>query len=292
MQNVLKKMVYIGLTLLCTLLITNTVHAYTRGVVTGEVVNVRAYSEINYSNRLFQVNRGQALEILGVCGDFFRANINGVENVYISRDWVQISETSGTLNYSSLFIYDLPRQEGGVPISQVNGDSTITVVSSFESWFGINYNGALAFVEKSYLSIPYFVELQTARIPGATTFGQEIVAFAKQYLGTRYAFGGTTSAGFDCSGFMLYIMRNFGISLNRVSRDQAANGVHVNRSDIQPADLVFFAASPGGSRITHVGMYIGGGQFIHASTWNTGVRISELNSNHHSTRFVTARRVI
>jgi len=292
MKQILKKTVYIGLTLLCTLLISTTAYAYTRGVVTGEVVNVRAYSEINYSNRLFQVNRGEAIEIIGVCGDFFRANINGSENVYISREWVEISETSGRLNYCSVFIYDLPRQEGGMPISQAYINSTVTVVSSFENWYGIMYGDALAFIEKSYLSIPYFVELQTARIPSATTLGQEIVEFAKQYIGARYVWGGTTPAGFDCSGFMTYVLRNFGISVNRSSRDMVRNGVHVYRSDIQPADLVFFAASPGGSRITHVGMYIGGGQFIHASTWNTGVRISDFNSAYHRPRFVAARRVI
>jgi len=292
MKNVLKKTLYIGLTLLCTILISTTAYAYTRGEVTGDVVNVRSYSEINYSNRLFQVNRGETIEIVGVCGEFFRANISGNENVYISRDWVRISATFGIVNYSSIFIYDLPREAGGVAISKVNSNSTLTVVSSFENWFGITYNGEIAFVEKFFLSVPYFVELPTARIPGLAAQGDEIVEFARQYLGTRYVFGGTTPAGFDCSGFMMYIMRNFDISLNRVSRDQARNGVHVNRSDLQPADLVFFAASPGGSHITHVGMYIGGGHFIHASTWNTGVRISDLNSAHHSVRFVTARRVI
>jgi len=292
MHNILKKTIYIGLTLLCTLFITNTVYANTRGVVTGDVVNVRAYSEISDTNRLFQVNRGDIVNIVGVCGEFFRANINGSYNVYISREWVRISETYGTLQHSSAFIYDLPREEGGVIISTVSGDTTLTVVSSFENWFGITYNGELVFVEKSSVSVPYFVQLQTARMPRAITFGQEVVEFAMQYLGSRYVFGGTTPAGFDCSGFMLYIMRNFDIGLNRVSRDQATNGVHVNRSELQPADLVFFAASPGGSRITHVGMYIGGGQFIHASTWNTGVRISDLNSAHHTVRFVTARRVI
>jgi len=292
MNNILKKAAYIGLTLLCTLLISTTAYAYTRGVVTGEVVNVRAYSEINYGNRLFQVNRGEVIEIVGVCGDFFRANIDGSENVYISREWVEILETSGTLSDCSIFIYDLPRQEGGVPISQADSNLAVTVVSSFENWFGIIYGGELAFVEKSYLSIPYFVELQTAHIPTATTLGQEIVEFAKQYLGARYVWGGTTPAGFDCSGFMTYILRNFGISVNRSSRDMVRNGVHVDRSDIQPADLVFFSASPGGSRITHVGMYIGGGRFIHASTWNTGVRISDFNSAYHRPRFVAARRVI
>jgi len=292
MNSALKKAVYIGFTLLCTLLISTTTYATTRAVVTGEVVNVRAYSEINDGNRLFQVNRGHIVEIVGICGEFFRANINDNENVYISRDWVRITETIGSVHYETLYIYDLPREKGGQPISYVNYGSHVTVTSIFEDWFGITYMDEPAFIEHANIRIPYFVELQTARIPGSATLGEEIVAFAMQYLGTPYRFGGTTPSGFDCSGFMMYVLRNFGISVNRVSRDQALNGVHVDRNALQPGDLVFFAASPGESRITHVGMYIGGGQFIHASTWNTGVRLSDMNSAYNRPRFVTARRVI
>ncbi|MCL2285925.1 MAG: C40 family peptidase [Firmicutes bacterium] len=293
MKSVLMKGVYIGLFVLCTLLFPTTVNAATRGVVTGEVVNVRAYSEINDTNRLFQVRRGHTVEILGVCGEFFRANINDSENVYISRDWVKISETQGTVN-NSLYVYNLPVEKGGERISHIYAETIVTVISVFENWFGIFYDGELVFVDKSYVDIPYFVELQTAhvRYTSSSTLGEDIVAFAKQYLGSPYLFGGTTPRGFDCSGFMQYVLRNFDITVNRVSRDQARNGTHVDRNALQPADLVFFSASPGGGNITHVGMYIGGGQMIHASTWNTGVRLSDINSTYNRPRFVTARRVI
>lgn len=294
LKSLLTKCAYIGLTALCTFLFSTTVYAATRAVVTGEVVNVRAYSEINDTNRLFQVRRGHTVEIVGVCGEFFRANINDSQNVYISRDWVKISETTGIIN-GPLSIYDLPREEGGEPISALDYDDAVTVVSYFENWLGITYNGQLAFIENTYVSIPYFVELQPARLPGVSSYGslgEEIVAFAMQYLGTPYVFGGTTPRGFDCSGFVQYVLRNFNITVNRVSRDQARNGVHVDRGALQPADLVFFSASPGGGNITHVGMYIGGGQMIHASTWNTGVRLSDINSAYNHPRFVTARRVI
>jgi len=295
MKTLVKISVYIGLTFVSTLLLSTIAYADTRGTVTGGSVNVRAYAEINDSNRLFQVNRGHDIEIVGVDGDFFRANINGYENVYIAREWVTISETFGVLSFNSLNVYDLPREYGGEQISTVMYYmSSVVVVSHYGEWFGIIYNGELAFVERTHVIVPVFVELEVARIrlPGSATLGEEIVELALGYLGTRYVFGGTTPAGFDCSGFMQYVLRQFDVSVNRVSRDQARNGVQVSRSDLQPADLVFFAASPGGSRITHVGMYIGDGNFIHASTWNTGVRLSNIHSDYHRVRFVTARRVI
>jgi len=292
MKHVLKFAVCLGLVLLCTLLIPDISYAQTYGVVTGSSVNVRSSAEINDSNRLFQVNRGHVIEIIDIAGDFFRAHINDSRYVYISRDWVRISQTTGIVNEPFISVYNLPRQEGGEPISYLDLGAAVSALSTFEYWFGINYMGELAFIEKFHVEIPDFVELPQTRIPGHFTLADEIIEFAKQYIGTRYVWGGTTPNGFDCSGFMVYILRNFGISVNRVSRDQARNGVHVNRSDLQPADLVFFAATPGGTHITHVGMYIGGGYFIHSSTWNTGVIISSMYSSHNRPRFVTARRVI
>jgi len=298
MNSIIKKTVYIGFALLCILGFSTVVYGGTQGVVTGNRVNVRSYAEINDDNRLFQLDRGHVVEVLGTDGDFFRINVDENENVYISRGFVQISETYGIASSYVFYIYDIPRHMGGKPISNVGDGIAMTVTSVFEDWFGVSYMGELAFVEMSHLRIPYFAELPVAniRLPSTsisnTTLGEEIVDFAKQYLGARYVFGGTTPSGFDCSGFMLYVLSNFDISVNRVSRDQARNGVQVSRSELQHGDLVFFAASPGGSRITHVGMYIGSGSFIHSSTWNTGVIISDINSSHNSRRFVTARRVI
>lgn len=99
-----------------------------------------------------------------------------------------------------------------------------------------------------------------------------IVAYAKQFLGNPYVYGGTSlTDGADCSGFTMRIFEHFGISTGRTSRDQAANGKEIPISSIQPGDLLFYA---NGDYINHVALYIGGGQIIHASTSKTGIVIS------------------
>lgn len=102
-----------------------------------------------------------------------------------------------------------------------------------------------------------------------------VVAYAKQFLGNPYVYGGTSlTDGADCSGFTQAVYAHFGISTGRSSRDQAARGKEIPVSEAQPGDLLFYAS---GSYINHVAMYIGGGQVIHASNPKTGICISPSN---------------
>ena len=129
---------------------------------------------------------------------------------------------------------------------------------------------------------------QTTNVP-ASGNGSSIVATAKQYLGSKYTYGGSSpSTGFDCSGFTSYVFKQHGISLNRTAAGQYSNGVAVSRANLQPGDLVMF----GKSGINHVAIYIGGGQIIHASTPSTGVRIDSLSTGYYNNHYVGARRVL
>ena len=118
---------------------------------------------------------------------------------------------------------------------------------------------------------------------GASSSGNEVtnatrsavVAYAKQFLGNPYVYGGTSlTNGADWSGFTMSVFAHFGISTGRSSRDQAAKGKEVAVSAVQPGDLLFYAS---GNYINHVALYIGNGQVIHASTAKSGIKISPSN---------------
>ncbi|MDD2446524.1 MAG: NlpC/P60 family protein [Tissierellia bacterium] len=120
----------------------------------------------------------------------------------------------------------------------------------------------------------------------------DIISTGKKYLGVRYTFGGTSPKGFDCSGFTSYVYKQNGISIPRATTGQATAGTKVAKSDLQPGDLIIFSntykAGP-----SHAGIYIGEGQFIHASSVGSGgVIISDINSNYYLNHFSYGRRVL
>ena len=110
-----------------------------------------------------------------------------------------------------------------------------------------------------------------------------VIANAKQYLGVPYVWGGSTPSGFDCSGFVSYVYRSVGISLPRTSSAQQNVGTRISLNQLQPGDLVFR-----GSPAYHVGIYIGGGQYIHAPQTGDVVKIAPFNPS----KFSTASRIL
>jgi len=125
------------------------------------------------------------------------------------------------------------------------------------------------------------------------TAGQAIAEFTKQFDGFRYVYGAESPKyGFDCSGLVWYVYTHFGYTLPRTAGRQYKDGVSVEQPELQPGDLVFFDTNGGSRSISHVGIYVGDGQFIHASTSRHGVMISRLDNTYWAKAYYGAKRII
>lgn len=158
-----------------------------------------------------------------------------------------------------------------------------------------SYEEALTMFLKAYLFCEAWVEqhpdgadIEDEELPLA----EELVAYALTFVGYDYVYGGKSpSTGFDCSGFTYYLFGYFGYSINRTADYQIRNGIAVEISDLMPGDIICFTASPSSSSITHVGLYIGDGKFIHAANSSRGVVVDPL-SGYWLDRIYGARRII
>ncbi len=122
-------------------------------------------------------------------------------------------------------------------------------------------------------------------VAAPSPYGGSVVSIAMRYLGVPYVWGGASPAGFDCSGLVMYVYSQVGISLPHYTGAQWSMGVPVSRDQLEPGDLVFFDG------LGHVGIYIGGGQFIHAPQTGDVVKISSLDDAWYSANYDGARRI-
>ncbi|MDR3593855.1 C40 family peptidase [Clostridium sp.] len=123
---------------------------------------------------------------------------------------------------------------------------------------------------------------------GAVSKGNEVVNYAYKFLGKPYVYGAAGPNAFDCSGLTQYVYNRFGIDLSRTTYTQVNQGIKVDRSNLRAGDLVFFNTE---GSISHVGIYIGNGEFIHAPRTGKPVMVSSLTDGYYAQKYATARRI-
>ncbi|MGC9319224.1 MAG: NlpC/P60 family protein, partial [Armatimonadota bacterium] len=169
-------------------------------------------------------------------------------------DWYKVALDNGTTGYMASWLLDTRAQR--------------RVRQSSESRAALSYSGSA----------------------GGSRIGRAFVDTAMKYLGCPYTRGGSSPSGFDCSGFVSFVLRQHGVHVSRSSRTLFHEGTPISRSQLQPGDVVFFRNTYR-SGISHVGLYVGDNQFIHASNRRSDVKISSLDSAYYAPRYAGARRM-
>ncbi len=215
----------------------------------------------------------------------------------LPMDPVQIPEQTLTSNvYRSASVY-------ATVIGQMENGTTVEILSSYGSFYRIDCYDMTGYIPKNQVEErdgKYYVNCQADSqatqtltyysYADAVALRQSLLALAREQLGSRYVYGGTQPGGFDCSGLMLYLYAQQGITLNRTASNQLCNGVIVAKEGMQVGDLVFFRVAGETYPASHVGIYVGNNQIIHSGS--KGVVYSSLDVDWFAENFLCARRIV
>ena len=262
------------------------------GTVTADALRLRSTPAAE-GEILATVSSGTNVVVLDEAEDgWYKVNYNSVEG-YMSSDYLDVATKAETdLGYGKVDAdgSTLNMRAGASTsfdsLCSIPSGTVLELEGIYEGWYKVTYAGNTGYVSSDYITITTEPAASTS-----SALGDQIVALAKQYLGTPYVLGGNGPSSFDCSGFTKYIYAQFGYSLNRTATDQLQNGVSVSRDELQPGDLVFFKYNTS-KPVSHVGIYIGNGEFIHASTNRYMVQIDQMNTGHYANVYVYARRIL
>jgi len=281
-----------------------------RGRIIDGPLNIRSAPSTSGS-KCGKLYAGTEVEILETVNGWYR-----IDKGYVSADYVtlltetapQPAESSGTI--TPVEIVAAPTEQtpsapaaseqygrvidgplnvrsapstSGTKCGKLYAGKVVEILEVLDGWYRI---------ENGYVSADYVMLVDESAL-SASSVADQAVELALSYVGYPYVYGGSSPKGFDCSGFTSYVYKQFGISLNRSAANQLDNGTPVAMSELLPGDLVLFKkAGTGSKRASHVGIYIGNHQFVHASTYGVGVIVNDLSDAYYTTGFVGGRRIV
>ena len=291
---------------------------------TGSNLRLRSKASTN-STILDTAPKGDVAVVISKSGDWYKVIYNMQEG-YMHSDYLKVvTKENGVVNGTSVNLRKGPGTSYSSVAKATKGDKAY-IIGINTGWYKVIYGENICYIRSDYMDLteipyenkdskksPLFFRggkstgtavsadaLKVAQdIAGedtpvvkepSKTLGEQIVAKAKTCMGVPYVRGGQSMKGFDCSGLVYYVLKNLGYSPNRTSADQYKMGTYVSKSKLQPGDLVFFAGTYK-SGISHVGIYIGDGKFIHAPHSGDVVKISDLNSSYYKSHYYGARRI-
>ena len=295
------------------------------GFVNTASLRLRSDATTN-SKILDTAPQNDCVVVISRSGDWYKVNYN-LQEGYMHKDYLDVlTRENAELGYGKLTGSSVNVRSGAGTsyrsIAVASKGSKCYILGLNNGWYKVIYNSSIGYIRSDFVElteIPYEnressnspkfyrggkstgLTPSAAALNGTTSSGSSaaapsnvsgaaILAEAKKYLGTPYVFGGASPSGFDCSGFVYYVLKQLGFSPYRTPADQYKQGTSVSKDQLKPGDIVFFANTYA-SGISHVGIYAGNGQFIHAPNSRSTVSYSDLTSGYWANHYYGARRM-
>ncbi len=246
---------------------------------------------------------GDQVVIIREVGDWYLVNYN-LHIGYMHSDYVSVKTKEnidlgqGSMDSYLTNVRSTPSTSGSV-VAKLNRNEKVEIIGFNEGWYKVRYDNVTGYIRSDLVTLlekPAENKGSAKSSSGSSgststeSLGQKIANYAKTFVGYPYVYGGSSpSTGFDCSGFVQYIYKQFGISLNRTATAQLKNGYSVSYGNMKPGDIIYFGY---GSTATHVGIYIGNGKFVHAENWGTGVVITSLSQSYYADSYLCTHRIV
>lgn len=276
--------------------------AYGAVTVQASSLNIRSAPDTS-SSIIATVKRGEIVVILEKTNsDWYLINYHGTKGYVASMYLTNILtaenfNATGKLTADDVMFRNAPSTAGS-PLGSCDSGTIVKIIGINSGWYKVKFGGDTGYIRSDFIEITADPASSVSMsVAGASdtpqlSLRQRLVDFAMQYVGYSYVYGGSSPAvGFDCSGFVYYVFGQFDCKVARTATGQyAQNGTVIAKSELMPGDLVFFSSN-GGYSTTHVGIYIGDNQFVHASTPKIGVVVSRLDSGYYSKVWYGAKRV-
>lgn len=276
------------------------------GTTTASSLNLRKEASTS-SASLGTLSKGTKVAVIKNSNGWVQVAV-GSKIGYISNKYVVGSKDAnfnigtGAVTGSSVNVRKTPSTSGSV-LTKLSKGASVEVVGISSGWYKVKSGSKVGYIHPIYLTITKRAATTTSRslekdvsaLGNATSDSKlrpDVLEYASKYLGKPYKYGGKGPSSFDCSGFTSYVFKNFGIKLSATASSQYSNTSRVKKSDLLPGDLVFFSNNSSGGRVGHVGIYVGSGKFIHASSPGDDVKYDTLTSGYYNKHYISGGRVI
>ncbi len=268
------------------------------GITNANSLNLREQPNLSASI-IKTLEKDTKLTIIEKLSDWYLVITSNGDKGWASSNYIEIKSSNSfskiTGNYVNL--RKSPNLNGQV-VMQLFSDTDVCIKDFKNGWYYVvTGDNQAGWIYKDYVIHPAKGNEQNHLISRSMDrkSSANLIGFAKEHLNSPYQYGKSGPNAFDCSGLTFYVYKNFGITLPRTSFEQAKAGTYVSKEDLKMGDLVFFdTTSNYRKRISHVGIYIENGNFIHASSGSKTkkVIISNLNKGYYMNKYVLARRIL